>query len=934
MGMPSNLEEADSVASAALKAYGETGRLEDLDALIAAREALVAVAPQQESYHGMAVMLLADALGARWAVTHDDATWQRGVLLVDTWMNRVPPPDWRAALYLLANGLLRYKRANATGNPGDVADALDALEAARAQVAAGSGVHGTSSAYLADLRLQRFEAEHEPLDLEAAIHDGLAVLGSARARDEERYIAARTLSRGFQVRYEWTRAEHNLDVAIEAARGALQVAPTQSDVALIQGLLGTSLRSRFQASQLPEDLNDAIDAYRLSVQLIGDASQEVTAAGVDNLGNGLAARYELSADPSDLDEAISCSRRALELYPVSASGRPRTYANLGISLTRLAVDRKQPAVLDDAEDAFRSGLTLAATDNEVTARLHAGYAATLLVRDSLTAADLPNARSVVDGAIEHLDQALNESLRGESTFPVVYRLGRLGVTGLISRRLVAALLRRASTAVDPETAAEDYRRALSVAEATKSPLLTEALLRRTLSPPDGLPEGLINEEERLLAQLAALDARELAPADGTTDARRLHRMAQRKGLIDALEDVWDGFKDTGDQGAEYAALRRSPSSALLSLLPHGPRAGLLALVSTDKVNTDGRFQRGLAAMAWPPGAPAPQVVFDLDDDPLDDIMRQFVEQVPADRGAQVQSETWWQLLASRLAGHSDLAGQPTVVSPSEGSSGLPWSLVLERAGWRADGGELPYVVVVPSLAVAVLPEPGRESTWREIADVGRLIGIDETDRDVLDSVRMTIRVPAAPTAPPLVIGDPKGDLAAASDEAAEVARILGVTPLVGADATVQAVVAGLAGSRTIHVAAHADYDAAEPMSSAIHLFDGDLTLGALVGEWSSADIVVLSACEGASGMVVTGGEVLSLSAALLRTGVDTLVASLWSVDDAASSFLMTAFHEALAGGTAAPAALAVAQGRTRAESGWDSPYYWAGFLVSDRGAAL
>src|SRR5262249_32589963 len=142
------------------------------------------------------------------------------------------------------------------------------------------------------------------------------------------------------------------------------------------------------------------------------------------------------------------------------------------------------------------------------------------------------------------------------------------------------------------------------------------------------------------------------------------------------------------------------------------------------------------------------------------------------------------------------------------------------------------------------------------------------------------------------------------------------------------------GSVLLHLAAHAEFDGDEPLSSAIHLADGDVRVDRLIGAWSSAGMVILSACEAASGALLAGGELLGVATALLRAGVDTVVASLWRVDDAASAYLMTAFHELTAAGTPPAQALAQAQARIRDEPGWDAPYYWAGFVVTDRGAAL
>jgi CHAT domain-containing protein len=241
-------------------------------------------------------------------------------------------------------------------------------------------------------------------------------------------------------------------------------------------------------------------------------------------------------------------------------------------------------------------------------------------------------------------------------------------------------------------------------------------------------------------------------------------------------------------------------------------------------------------------------------------------------------------------------------------------------------------VVVPSLVVAVLPEPAG-ATLREVTDLAESLSVSDADQDIADSIRMTVPASNVATAPPLVVGDPLGDLTAAGNEARDVAVILGTAAIVGPGATVSAVLDAVEGSTIVHIAAHATFNADDPMLSAIHLTDGDITVARLARSWANARVVVLSACEGASESVAMGGEILGLATALVRIGVDTVIANLWRADDSATAFLMTSFHELLAAGMPPAHALHEAEVATRAESGWDLPYYWAGFVLCDRGAA-
>jgi hypothetical protein len=90
-------------------------------------------------------------------------------------------------------------------------------------------------------------------------------------------------------------------------------------------------------------------------------------------------------------------------------------------------------------------------------------------------------------------------------------------------------------------------------------------------------------------------------------------------------------------------------------------------------------------------------------------------------------------------------------------------------------------------------------------------------------------------------------------------------------------------------------------------------------------LVVLSACESGRGALVSGEGVYGLRRAVLAAGAETLVASLWSVDDATTAALMDHFYRELLAGADRDQAMARAARRLRAEG--RPPYYWAPFIV-------
>ena len=94
------------------------------------------------------------------------------------------------------------------------------------------------------------------------------------------------------------------------------------------------------------------------------------------------------------------------------------------------------------------------------------------------------------------------------------------------------------------------------------------------------------------------------------------------------------------------------------------------------------------------------------------------------------------------------------------------------------------------------------------------------------------------------------------------------------------------------------------------------------------ELVVLSACQTAQGGTLRGDGVSSLTRAFLYAGAERVVVSLWSVSDKPTAALMARFYDGmLRQGLPPAAALRAAQRSIAAQKVWESPYYWAGFVL-------
>ncbi len=147
----------------------------------------------------------------------------------------------------------------------------------------------------------------------------------------------------------------------------------------------------------------------------------------------------------------------------------------------------------------------------------------------------------------------------------------------------------------------------------------------------------------------------------------------------------------------------------------------------------------------------------------------------------------------------------------------------------------------------------------------------------------------------------------------------------------------LARYRFIHFATHGLLNAEHPELSGLILslvdaegrpVDGFLRLHEIYDLKLPAELVVLSACSTGLGKEVKGEGLIGLTRGFMYAGTPRVVASLWKVDDEATSVLMTHFYRGLLKDNLRPAAaLRAAQIEMIRQSRWRAPYYWAAFVL-------
>ena len=95
---------------------------------------------------------------------------------------------------------------------------------------------------------------------------------------------------------------------------------------------------------------------------------------------------------------------------------------------------------------------------------------------------------------------------------------------------------------------------------------------------------------------------------------------------------------------------------------------------------------------------------------------------------------------------------------------------------------------------------------------------------------------------------------------------------------------------------------------------------------SKSSLVVLSACQTGLGDISNEG-VIGLQRAFKMAGVETIVMSLWEIDDRATADFMGYFYKSLITGHDKRQAFREAQRQLKKK--YDNPYYWAAFVMLD-----
>jgi tetratricopeptide (TPR) repeat protein len=639
--------------------------------------------------------------------------------------------------------------------------------------------------------------------------------------------AANNLANAYRKRIRGNHSE-NMEQAIAYAEAALAIRARSHDAAK-SARTACSLATMYIERPFGDKAENIEKSIKMSRFALGvetkDADPASWASNYHNLGEAYLQR-EQAQRADNIQAALSCFRDALSVRSEVGDLRRQgaSLIGLGQALTMLGEETGDQEALADAVAAYQQAAVVSGEADAADQQASACY---LMAR---TLSELPGTDSTaraLDAARQCLPawDAGNNPLRAPLAYAMLAELtSQLGLAAEAYEWICRAIeaneaLYAGSAIVDSklqvvEESAELYIRAadlalrsgapgsdaLLFAERGRARMLSEASVR--IQPDWGIPAELLGSESALEAERdrAWAGVRAVHPASAAVDGG----FAQIWDLTRQLAALRENIRQFPG-GNEYMAARTgSMSWGQIRRWVEAQPPGFALL---EYVVLAGR----VVAFVVRQDEPEPAVVdIPLDSQALVRCAQAVFRELDGSSAGRLRKETW------------DRVAQPlvTLVQPKLAGIGLLCivpHLLLYQLPLHAIGPA--GATLLDQMAVYYAPSAG--------------LAIQLSQRVRRDGQAVGPRA--------LVVGDSDSNLPSARQEAEQIGQILGVQPLVGSEATYNAVVAQLSDADVAHFACHGFLRVWDPDISAIRLAGGaELTakdlrrikLSCDLGSWS------------------------------------------------------------------------------------------------------
>ncbi|MFI6010202.1 CHAT domain-containing protein [Streptomyces sp. NPDC051243] len=710
--------------------------------------------------------------------------------------------------------------------------------------------------------------------------------------------------------------------------------------------LGNSLRDR---GQLVGDHHAMSEAILVQEQALAEMSSHptpyVNAIGVRmNHASTLLLWHKHTHHPDALTDAVDLLLGCLDEAGPDHPMRPMLLCGLGNALSQ--ADPEDVQARHESADRFREALGLLPPGNPVVPLVHSNLVATLLPTE-IPPDGMP--ADVVAEAVRHAEEAVRLTTAADPDHG--HRLNHLGLAYTHRHRLsddpadLTAAVQAYRASALHQTAPlwvrwnsyEAWGKAAAAAGDWAGALAGFSGIAGLLPLTVGELTSRRNREMQLMRLGSGI-------RDSAACALRLDRPEEAVRLLEegrgvllrqllehrtAIDDLLELAPDLAD---EYRQLREVLGSARTSGIDAAPGLALvrqraarrLAELTEEIQRRPGlqSFPRRLTPDPSVAAVDGPVVLVNVSRYRSDAIaltphgttVVPLPEATPEAVSAQVSA--LYQALDRRSAARGATEARRHIETDVEKVLAWLWSAVVGPVLARlsmdrtAEPDGRPAVWWSPTGDLTLLPLHAAQRPGT--ADTPRLCALD----CVVSSYTPTLqalagRAPAAPATEvrPVIVAMPEtegyDDLPETEDEADRVAALLGGgRPLVGAQATREAVLDALSTATHAHFACHAVCRPRDPSHSGLITADGPLTLAELAGLTpEGAELVYLSACETARGGDVLTDEAIHLCATLRLAGFRHAVGTLWPIGDKVAAYTTDSFYRALVrngGGAASP----------------------------------
>jgi hypothetical protein len=902
-----------NLAMGLLDRFDRDGLPDDLDQAIELARSAVGLAPEGHPQRPGLLANLSNAIRNRARVRASAQDADEAVRLAEQAAAGAATGAPSLPTIVSALGLALTERFNASDGAKDLGPAIEAAERAVALLPAASPDLARCQASLCDLLRLRFDRLGGQADIDAAIEHGLAAVAGMPGGHVQRPMYLTHLANALYDRFQHAGTSDDLDHAISIARQAAREAPEDyPDRGYYLSNLSGFLTDRYLREDRVADIQEAVVTGRAAVASFGrERPERVTA--LSNLSTALARRFSYHGADADLWLAVELAGEALAGSGPGHPLRARHAANLG-ALQMMRYERdQQPQTLAAALAAAAEGVRLTPADNPHWAA-RVGNQAEMLA-----------AAYARDHDPDRLDQALARYAEGATTptAPVLLRarLSRSLARLAASERLWPQAALAWDQVLDQLPALAD-RHLLSRDRQEHLLLLSglgpeAAAVRLRLGDTDGAWQAfeagrgvLVNQAVQTHADASALLAQ---------DRGLYHRFEALRSVLNAADGEQDAITLPVSEQNRRSAARRAAAAEWAQVIASVRRLPGLERFGLPPDPAQLRAAAAEGAIVAPCVTEAGADVLLLTSAGADSFRLDRVDYAVAARHAD----------AFLAAGAGDRnTGDEAIREVLAWLWDAVCEVVLDRLGYTGSAsgqgqGPWPRVWWVPSGPLSVLPlhaagRPGVGTVMdRVISSYTPTVGALLQARRRKPPARVRALAVGVPAVPGL------RELASAEGEAGAVARGLGAAPLLGADATVPAVVAALGSATHAHFACHAVTDPGDPGGSCLMLADGRLSVRDLAPVLASDGyLAYLSACGTASGGHRLLDEPVHVASALHAAGFAHVIGTLWPVDDGVADQLARAFYRLLTAGQEPAAALhAAVRGLRDAQP--DNPALWA-----------